>query len=252
MPLVERPVSRIQDLGREMMDRHGWLGVSVPTFEQAGREQLIALLGEGLVPESKLLEFGCGCLRIAYWLVRFLDPGGYHGLDSARRRVEIGLDCLFTPQERAIKQPRFDFNPDFDSSVFGVPFDFFLARSIWSHACKRQIEAMLDAFVRDSRPSSVFLTSYFPAEAADPDYRRNLEIGFALQLHQGDYQGDHWVGTSHESDTIGVVQHSTTWILEQCSGRGLAVTELPGIDCDGQAWLRIVRQNPEDADVVLV
>src|ERR1700730_6294764 len=109
MPLVERPVSRIQDLGREMMYRHGFLGVSVPTFEQAGREQLIALLGEGLVPESKLLEFGCGCLRIAYWLVRFLDPGGYHGLEPARRRVEYGLRYLFDPGEVELKQPRFDF-----------------------------------------------------------------------------------------------------------------------------------------------
>jgi hypothetical protein len=235
-------MSSVQDLGRDMMARHGFMGVNVSMFEQAGREQLIALLAQGLLPELKLLEFGCGCLRIAYWLVRFLDPGCYYALEPARRRVEIGLEWLFTPQERAIKQPRFDYNPDFDSSVFGVPFDFFLARSIWSHASKRQIETMLDAFVRDSKPSSIFLTSYFPVEPADPDYRNRLAVEFARQQHQGDYQGDSWVGTSHESETLGVVQHSTAWILERCSSRGLAVTELPEIDCDGQSWLRIARR----------
>jgi len=224
------------------MAQRGFMGVSVPTFEQAGREQLIALLREGLLPESKVLEFGCGCLRIAYWLVRFLDPVCYHGIEPARDRVETGLEWLFTPHERAIKRPRFDFNADFDSSVFGVPFDFFLARSIWSHASKRQIEAMLDAFVRDSRPSSVFLTSYFPVDIADPEYRGRVAHEFARQLHDGDYLGDHWVGTSHESDTPGVVRHSTAWIVERCSSRGLEVTELPEIDCDGQSWLRIKRR----------
>ena len=222
-----------------MIAARGFMGVFASMFEQAGREQLIALLGEGLLPESKVLEFGCGCLRIAYWLVRFLDPGCYHGIEPARNRVESGLDYLFTPQERAIKQPRFDFNADFDSSVFGVPFDYFLARSIWSHASKRQIEAMLDAFQRDSKPSSIFLTSYFPVDPPDPGYRARVAAEFARQRHQGDYRGDDWVGTSHESDTLGVVQHSTAWIVERCSRRGLAVTELPEIDCDGQSWLKI-------------
>src|SRR6185503_10998960 len=141
-------MSRVQALAEEMISRNGFLGVPVETFEQAGREQLIALLGEGLNPESKILDFGCGCLRTAYWLIRFLDPGCYHGIEPARQRVEYGLRYLFAPTELALKQPRFDFNSRFDSSVFGVPFDFFLARSIWTHASKMQIEATLDSFIR--------------------------------------------------------------------------------------------------------
>jgi len=216
-------MSRVQARAEEMMARHGFLGVPVGTFEQAGREQLIALLNEGLNPESKVLEIGCGCLRIAYWLVRFLDAGCYHGIEPARQRVEYGLRYLFTSEAR-LKQPRFDFNPNFDSSVFGARFDFFLARSIWTHACKRQLEATLDSFIRDSTPAGIFLTSYLPAQSAEDDY-----------------QGDHWVGTSHESDTPGVIRHSLTWIAQQCEDRGLQVDELPGIDCDSQYWLRIHR-----------
>ena len=234
-------MSMVARIAQNMMDRYGFMGVTVATFEQAGREQLITLLSEGLVPESTVLEFGCGPLRIAYWLTRFLDPGCYYGIEPARNRVEAGLEQLFTPEERAMKQPRFDFNADFDSSVFGISFDYFLARSIWSHASKRQIEAMLDSFVRDSKPSAIFLTSYYPAEPVDSSYRETLTNYFAMQRHQGDFQGDYWVGTSHESDTIGVVQHSTSWILDRCSSRGLTVTEMPGIDCDGQVWLKIAR-----------
>ena len=144
-----------------------FLGVPLDTFESGGRERFIALLGEGLNAESKLLDFGCGVLRIGWWLIRFLDPGCYYGIEPARQRVEYGLRYLFAPGEVALKQPRFDDNADFDSSVFDVKFDYFLAGSIWTHACKRQVDATLDSFIRDSKPASLFLASYLPALSAE-------------------------------------------------------------------------------------
>jgi hypothetical protein len=207
-----------------MISAHGFLGVPRGTFAQAGREQLIALLAEGLCPESKVLEFGCGCLRIACWLIRFLDSGAYYGIEPARPRVDCGLHYLFTPAELQIKRPHFDYNPVFNSSVFSTKFDFFLARSIWTHASKPQIEATLDSFLRDSGPHAIFLASYLPAQSPDDDY-----------------QGTQWVGTSHESDTTGVVRHALSWIVEQCCNRGLNCEQIAGVDCDSQLWLRIRR-----------
>jgi hypothetical protein len=216
--------SNLQRRADRMLSAHGFLGVPRETFAQAGREQLIALLGEGLWPESKVLEFGCGCLRIAYWLVQFLDSGCYYGIEPARRRVDYGLQYLFTPAELQIKRPRFDYNPAFNSSIFGKKFDFFLARSIWTHASKSQIQATLDSFLRDSVAHAIFLASYLPAKSPDDDY-----------------QGTQWVGTSHESDTPGVIRHALSWIVEQCRNRGLNCEEMAGIDCDSQLWLRIRR-----------
>lgn len=221
---MERVMSRVQSRANEMMSQHGFLGVPLETFELGGRNQMVLLLGEGLNPESKVLDIGCGCLRVAYWLVRFLDPGCYFGIEPARQRVQYGLHYLFAPEEVKVKRPNFDFNPRFDSSVFGARFDFFLAGSIWSHASKQQIKATLDSFVLDSNPAAVFLSSYLPARSADEDY-----------------QGNQWVGTSHESTTPGVIRHSLMWIARECDGRGLQLTELPGMDCDGQFWLRIQR-----------
>jgi SAM-dependent methyltransferase len=218
-------MSRVQAGAAEMMGKYGFLGVQLENFEPAGRSHMISLLGQGLNPESNVLDFGCGVLRVAFWLVRFLDPGHYYGIEPARQRVEYGLRYLFTSEELALKQPHFDFNPNFDSSVFGTQFDFFLATSIWTHACKRQIEATLDSFVRDAAPAGIFLTSYLPAQSPEDDYL-----------------GDKWVGTSHEGGTPGLVHHSLDWIVEQCQKRRLEVHQLPEENCDGQFFLRIRRR----------
>src|SRR5258706_2175280 len=119
-------MSRVQAQAEEMISRHGFLGVPVETFEQAGREQLIALLQEGLHPESKVLEIGCGCLRIAYWLVRFLDPVCYHGIGPARPRVGYGLLYLFLSREGDLEKRHFGFNAQLDFFVLSSRVAFLL------------------------------------------------------------------------------------------------------------------------------
>ena len=215
-------IVNVQKNGERMMAECGFLGVPTATFEQAGREQLVALLQEGLLPESRVVEFGCGCLRVAWWLIRFLERGNYHGIEPARSRVDYGLRYLFSPAEHADKRPRFDYNAAFDTSVFNTRFNYFIARSIWTHASKPQLAASLDSFVRDAADSATFLASYFPARNAAEDY-----------------QGTAWVGTSHESDVPGVIRHSLAWITEQCDQRDLTIEQIDGIDCDGQSWLRV-------------
>ena len=208
------------------LGRETFLGVPVERFAAGGREQLIALLRAGLDPDSKVADLGCGCLRGGYWLIHFLDPGCYCGIEPHAGRLEVGLREILEPAVLAGKRPRFDANPSFDTSVFGERFDFFLARSIWTHAPKRQIEAMLDNFVRDGAGGARFLTSYLPADDGT------------------DYAGDAWVGTSHESAAAGCIRHAFSWIASACDRRGLAAVELPGRRFNGQVWIDIRRAAP--------
>lgn len=215
-------MSRVQEQAGKMMDRYGFLGVPRETFDIGGRAQLTRLLQHGLTPESKVVDIGCGCLRVAYWVVRFLDADCYCGIEPARQRVAYGQEYLFSPDELTRKRPRFDFNPDFDVSVFEVEFDYFLAGSIWTHCSKAGIDTTLDGFQRHTGPDGVFLTSYLPPETPTDDY-----------------MGETWVGTSHESDTRGVIRHSLDWVKASCARRQLSVQTLPGLDCDSQYWLCI-------------
>jgi hypothetical protein len=217
-------MTAIQTRAETMMARHGYLGVPLDGFAAVGRSHLVALLGEGLAPDSTVLEIGCGCLRTGAWLVKFLDPGRYHGLEPVWQRVEYGLQCLLTREEIEFKRPRFDFSPGCDSAGFGVRFDAVIAPAVWSRAGKPQVSTLLDGFVRDSAPGAVLLTSYLPADTEADDCR-----------HDG------WTATSAASDGPGTFRHRLDWIRTACAARGLEVTEVPPLDADGQAWLRIRR-----------
>ncbi len=209
-----------------MADEHGFLGIPTKTFDEGGRRQLISLLREGLSPESRVCEIGCGCLRVAYWLIQLLEPGGYCGIEPHKGRVEWGRTSLFNADLLEIKKPRFHHNADFDTSVFGGKFDFFLAGSIWTHCSKAHIQTMLDGFVAHTVPDAVFLVSYLAARSDDEDY-----------------MGSVWVGTSHESNEAGIVRHKLSWIEDECARRGLVAEEVTGPAFDAQTWLRVRRRN---------
>lgn len=215
----------LEEKARRMEAEGGFLGVPLEEFETEGRLQLAALLRHGLRPDSKLLDIGCGCLRGGYWLIHFLQPGCYCGIEPRKDRLQLGLGHLFEPAVLAEKQPRFDHNPEFDSSIFGERFDFFLARSIWTHASKSQIARMLDAFLRDTDPAAIFLTSYVPPE---PPHRPEL-------------MGEAWIGTGIESNVPGIAYHSFEWIERECRARGLEVHEPGQDDYGGQRWLLVRR-----------
>jgi hypothetical protein len=201
-----------------------FMGVPTQGFEGGGREHFIYLVAAGLNPYSKVVDLGCGVLRLGYWLIHFLEPSCYCGIEPHSGRLAMGTQTILEPEILQSKRPRFDGNANFDTSVFGEKFDFFLAYSIWSHACKQQIGLMLDSFARDCAEQAIFLTSYFPADAEHPDY-----------------QGEKWVGTSHESDTPGVIHHSLDWIGAQCAARNLVFWELGKDRSYNQCWLAIKR-----------
>ncbi|HWX75353.1 MAG TPA: class I SAM-dependent methyltransferase, partial [Solirubrobacteraceae bacterium] len=200
----------------ERLAESRFLGGPKHDFERVGRHGFEVLLAERLSPSSRVLDVGCGALRLGYWLMRFLDPGCYFGIEPQRQMLEVGLRELVEPDVVTRAQAQFSANDDFDFSVFGERFDFVIARSIWTHASKPQITAMLRSFAATSQPRGVFLASYYPASAAFKLGRRwpRLEgVVSKLPLAElspllaalpqvgssAEYEGSGWVGRSHVS-----------------------------------------------------
>ncbi len=205
-----------------------FLGGPPQDFDRAGREQLAALLDYGLVPTSTVCDFGCGCLRGGKWIIPLIDAGNYCGLEPMEHMVEKGIAEFLTPEMNALKHPRFDHNDRFDCSAFApTRFTHFIARSIWSHASKRQIGQMLDSVVAHGTDDCVFLASWRPTRL----------------LAGRDYWGDEWVGKSHESAEGGLIYHSLKWIRRACAERGLRAQRMRHrVVVNDQPWCLIRRR----------
>jgi SAM-dependent methyltransferase len=202
-----------------------FLGGPVELFEQFGRLQLIALLRRGLTPDSTVLDVGCGALRAGYWLIHFLDPGRYLGIEPHRPMLDAAREQLLEAGLEEAKQPRYAYNDDFDLGVFGIAPRFVLARSIWTHATKEQIERMLASFAKVATADGLLLSSYLPARA----------------LLWRDYRGDAWVGRSPSGDVSGVVAHRFAWIAETCRRMGLVANESRADNIGHQKWIEVRR-----------
>lgn len=203
-----------------------FLGGPPGVFEKVGREQLAALLDFELSPTSRVLDVGCGCLRGGRWVIPLLEPGHWHGIEPNRAMVERGLREFISPELVAVCKPRFDHNDRFDFTVFGTSFTHVIARSIWTHASRGHIEAMLDSFAGTATDDGVFLASYNPAKRFGGD----------------EYLGDAWVGKSHESSEGGMVRHRFAWIASACQARGLEARKVDRPIVNGQPWIAITRR----------
>lgn len=209
----------------------GYPGGADHLFDEGGRKQLMILLHHGLVPSSRVLDIGCGSLRAGHWLIRLLDPDRYFGIEPAASLVDAGLRALLPGGILEEKRPRFDHNRDVDFSPFGVKFDYFLARSLWTHAPKSAIVRMLDGFVEHGRPDAVFLASYLRPR---------------LPWHE--YWGADWVppGANVRFVQGNMVRHSFRWIRSRCRERGLEVKPVgdPAFAFGDQSWLAVRRARP--------
>jgi SAM-dependent methyltransferase len=224
--IVPSEIGRNSLLQRKALAAAGngvFLGGPPKAFHAVGCDQLITLLECGLVPEDHVLDVGCGCLRGGFWLMHFLDPDRYCGIEPNRAMLSLGLEQFVPAETVTAKRPRFDHTSSFDFGVFGRQFDFVIARSVWTHAAPRQIETMLDQFVAWSTPGASFVTSYLKADSPDQHY-----------------VGESWVGRDHIFGTPGMVRYTPDWIVSICHKRGLRVRELRR-RVNSQIWLWIDR-----------
>lgn len=102
-------------------------------YDLIGATQFSLLFLLGMREHHRLLDFGCGSLRLGRLAIPYLRPGGYFGVEPEAWLVEEGFDRELGRDARAIKRPRFDYNREYRADVFGERFDFIVAQSIFSH-----------------------------------------------------------------------------------------------------------------------
>lgn len=60
-------------------------------WDVMGDLQLDFLRRSGLMPEHRVLDIGCGCLRAGVKLIPYLEPDHYYGLDAEKALLDVGF-----------------------------------------------------------------------------------------------------------------------------------------------------------------
>lgn len=134
-------------------------------------------MAQGLVPTSKLLDVGCGALRAGIVLAKYLEPGGYYGIDVNESLIraalihELPLAGLQdrVPAENLRVTARFKCD-------FGVEFDFAIAQSVFTHLPLNHIRLCLYRLSRVMAPGGRFFATFFEVPASKPYARPATQV----------------------------------------------------------------------------
>jgi SAM-dependent methyltransferase len=118
----------------------------------------------GLRGRHRLLDVGCGSLRLGRLLIPYLNAGNYYGLEPNAWLVDEGLAQELGQDILPIKAPHFAF--DRSSTAFGQTnfIDFALAQSIFSHCGLDFLTQHLREIHQALTPSGALLATFVTGE----------------------------------------------------------------------------------------
>ena len=132
-----------------------------------GKYMFEFLLGSGLRPEHRLLDFGCGALRLGLFAIPYLDPGNYFGVDSHLESLEAATSYEIPLHGLEDRRPRLLWSQNFAFSHFGTTFDVVLDFSSSQKVHPDELPRLFGNFVEVLAPGGRFLTS--PRLSAPPE-----------------------------------------------------------------------------------
>jgi cyclopropane fatty-acyl-phospholipid synthase-like methyltransferase len=168
-------------------------------FEDAGFRQFTFMVKEGLRPDSKLLEVGCGCLRAGLYFIGYLNPGNYVGIEHHQWLIdEARKDENINPVDKRgqrmfdVQLPFFIVNDNFDLTGLNTQFDFMLAKSLFTHLTKDKIKQCYDNLRPHLKDSGVFYTSIFNGDSSKNLKKSDDTRKFSYSLEEIKELADSW------------------------------------------------------------
>lgn len=133
-------------------------------YDLIGGSQFALLFMLGLREHHRLLDFGCGSLRLGRLTIPYLAPDRYFGVEPEAWLISDGLAREVGRDILEIKRPRFDYNADYRTDVFGQTFDFIIAQSIFSHTGEEATRAALKSFASSLSETGLVVANWLVGE----------------------------------------------------------------------------------------
>lgn len=131
-----------------------------------GKSQLDFLVANGLRPQHKVIDIGCGSFRAGMHFVDYLASGNYYGVDANRSVMQAGYEKELSDAQRGrLPITNLRANERFDAD-FGVKFDYALAQSVFTHVSLNHVRLCLYRAARVMAPGGKFYATFFEERAA--------------------------------------------------------------------------------------
>lgn len=139
-------------------------------WESVGILQRNFLISEGLLPEHRLLDVGCGALRGGVHFIEYLDKNNYYGTDISQDLLDAGYEIELgnlNLQDRIVRSNLVS-NGDFSFPWPDEFFDYAIAQSVFTHLAVNNIRLCLKRLVSKMKIGGRFYATFFEiSEEAD-------------------------------------------------------------------------------------
>lgn len=183
-------------------------------YDFVAASQFALLFALGLRDHQRVLDFGCGSLRLGRLLIPFLQRGCYYGIDPNRWLIEEGFDRELGRDIIEIKNPTFAYNGDFNIDFSDQSFDFVIAQSILTHTGPAFSTCFMQSAAKNLSDTGILLFSY-------------------LRTAGSELPADGW-------HYPGCVSYNENWMMDRLRDVGLHPMPLPWYH-PGAAWMTAAR-----------
>jgi SAM-dependent methyltransferase len=121
----------------------------------------------GLRQHHRVLDIGCGSLRVGRLLIPYLNPGNYFGVEPNKWLVDDGITNELGRDLIKIKDPTFSFGTSLEEFEKPLDLDFAIAQSIFSHCGKDLIKGWLSQVSFHLKDDGALVATFL---IADKDY----------------------------------------------------------------------------------
>lgn len=118
----------------------------------------------GLRQDQRVLDIGCGSLRIGRLLIPYLNEGNYVGVEPNKWLVEDGIANEIGDDQIRLKKPLLSFRTDLQDFKEPLGCDFAFAQSIFSHTGLDLFRAWLEQARTHLKPTGALLGTFLIAE----------------------------------------------------------------------------------------
>lgn len=191
------------------VDDHRHREVIGGLWEEIGALQMSFLLAQGLKPEHRLMDVGCGSLRLGVKAIPYLEANRYYGTDLNEILIRAGYERELSPEMQArVPMSHFGVNEDFGFDFLDQKMDVAIAQSVFTHLPLNYLRRCLNNLAPHMNQGGRFFVTYFecregqnlfsPIEQPnggvithdyqDPFHYRRADLSFAVEADQWGFE----------------------------------------------------------------